>query len=189
MTKNKNHDPISRKQRMLWVVHWWSSPTPLFWLSVVVTGLCFIFNTLCASDVCGYWGGSSPLAASSYVSIVQPTRVCLNTHINISWVKVWIKSNKTQKININKSRITRYFLCSLVSSVQAQVLSANTRDMQTFVLVKTLCGHYRQTSAPGRWFKGSGALSSKTDAIIDRSKSGSLGPVRKMLNETEIDLL
>lgn len=54
MTKNKNHDPISRKQRMLWVVHWWSSPTPLFWLSVVVTGLCFIFNTLCASDVCGY---------------------------------------------------------------------------------------------------------------------------------------
>lgn len=125
--------------------------------------------------------------------IEQPTHACLNTHINISWVKVWIKSNKTQKININKSRITRYFLCSLVSSVQAQVLSAKTRYILTFVLVKTLCGHYitgyRQTSAPGRWCKGSGALSSKTDAIIDRSKSGSLGPVRKMLNETEIDLL
>lgn len=74
--------------------------------------------------------------------IEQPTHACLNTHINISWVKVWIKSNKTQKININKSRITRYFLCSLVSSVQAQVLSAKTRYILTFVLVKTLCGHY-----------------------------------------------
>lgn len=86
MTKNKNHDPITDGARpRLYSGSVWSLP-------VYVLSLTYLQNTLCASDVCGYWGGSSPLAASSYVSIVQPTRVCLNTHINISWVKVWIES-------------------------------------------------------------------------------------------------